>query len=150
MKNLALIVFFMCALFSCKKNDKLDSEQYPEFDIKQFPQTWQLVKMTSSMSNIVVTGADLAWKESYLLNSDGTFTKSREYDGKQTKASGTFAFKEQKTDGKYLELTYESDNNLIESCFLGQTETLRLETDNYIVGGSAACDGPGLEYRRTQ
>lgn len=151
MKNLMLIAFLMGVLFSCKKSDKLESEQYREFDIKQYPQTWQLVKMYGQTPNSEITGDKMAWQESYQLSSDGTFTKSRKYNGIETKASGTFTFKEQKPDGTFLELAYETSNSLIGSCYSASLkEILWLKADNYIVGTWAYCDGPGLEYRRTQ
>lgn len=151
MKNLMFIAFLMGVLFSCKKNDKLESVQYQEFDIKQYPQTWQLVKMYGQTPNSETTGDKMDWQESYQLNSDGTFIKSRKYNGMETKASGIFAFKDQKTDETFLELTFEKANNLIGSCYSASLkEILWLKTDNYIVGTWSYCDGPGLEYRRTK
>lgn len=151
MKNLMLIAFLIGVLFSCTKSDKLEPEQYREFDIKQYPQTWQLVKMYGQIPNSETEGDKMEWQESYILNSDGTFTKSREYDGKKTSASGTFVFKEQKPDGTFVELTFEKTNSLIGSCYSSSLkEILWMKSDNYIVGTWSYCDGPGLEYRRVQ
>lgn len=139
MKNLIFISLLICSLFSCSEDDKFNFEQYP--------QKWQLVKMTGQIPNSEVTGANMEWQESYMLNSDGTFTKYRERSGILTEASGTFAFKDL-SGGKYLELTYESDNDIIGSCYSEPSESLWLKSKNKLMGTWSYCDGPGLEYRR--
>ena len=94
----------------------------------------------------------MAWQEFYLLNSDGTFKKSRDQKGVLTEASGTFSFKTV-SDEKYLILTYKTNSPIIESCTsIALTESLWIKnnTTNKMIGGSAACDGPDLEYERTE
>ncbi|MBE9491359.1 MAG: hypothetical protein IMY70_00620 [Bacteroidetes bacterium] len=139
MKNLIFISILTCTLFSCSKDD--------EFDFEQYPQKWQLIKMTGQIPNSETTGTNMEWQEYYILNSNGTFTKSRERRGILTEVSGTFVFKDL-SDKKYLELTYESDNAIIGSCFSEPGESLWLKSENRLMGTWSYCDGPGLEYER--
>jgi hypothetical protein len=149
MKNLIFLSFFICSVISCSKNEKSDLVQYHQvFDSKLFPQKWQLVKMTGNIPNSETTGVAMNWQESYLLNSDGSFTKSRKRDGKLTEGSGTFVFKDI-SGGKYLELTYLSASDIIGSCNADHTEGFWLRSDK-LVGTWSYCDGPGLEYERVK
>lgn len=142
MKYLLIIVFFTCALFSCKKKT--------EFNIEKFPQKWQLVLMSGQIANSETKGSNMAWQESYALNADGTFIKSRERNGSVSKASGKFSIKDS-PDGKYLLLTYSTSNDLIGSCSsIEKTETLTVNSDIRLLSTWSACDGPGLEYKRTE
>jgi hypothetical protein len=94
----------------------------------------------------------MAWQEFYLLNSDGTFIKSRVLNGVTTEASGTFSFKTV-SDEKYLTLTYKTSNSIIGSCTpqsLKEELWTKITTTNRMMSAWAACDGPGLEYERTE
>lgn len=138
MKNLLFISLLIYILFSCTKDN--------EFDIEQYPQKWQLIKMTGGIPDSETTGTNMEWQEFYLLNSNATFIKSRERDGILTEESGHFLF-EDLSDGKYLVLSYETDNSLIGSCYSSSLkETLILESHNRLISTWSACDGPGLEY----
>ena len=141
MKNLFLVLVTISFLITCSKED--------QFDIEKYPQKWQLVKMYGETSESEVKGENMEWQEYYLLNSDGTFTKHREWDGSQIEASGTFSFTEG-TDGKYLELYYEVNSEIIGSCTGNNTETLWLRSNNKLSGTWSYCDGPGLEYERVE
>lgn len=137
MKKVLFICFLIGTLISCKRESGLD----------QYPQKWQLIKMTGQIPNSETTGIEMEWQEIYLLNSNGTFTKSRERDGILKEESGTFTFKNL-SDGKYLELNYESNNDLIGSCFSEPREMLWVRSESMMQGTWSSCDGPGLEYRR--
>jgi hypothetical protein len=139
MKRIFFIYLFIGTLFSCSR----------EFDYDQFPQKWQLTKMTGQISESGVSGSDMDWQESYLLNSNGTFIKSRERNGILTEVSGTFTFKDL-WDGKYLELNYESGNALIGSCYSEPKELLWVRSESRMDGTWSYCDGPGLEYERVR
>jgi hypothetical protein len=139
MKNLVLIPLFIFTLISCTKNKD-----------EVFPQKWQLIKMFGGQIGYYEsTGTDMAWQEYYLLNSNGTFTKHRERDGKVIEASGTFTFKN-KSDGKYFYLTYNSGGQIIGNCSSNNIETLLLKSGNNLFNTWADCDGPGLEYTRIE
>jgi len=141
MKNLIFISLLLCAFLSCTKDEK--------FDIEQYPQKWQLIKMTGQIPDSETTGTDMEWQEFYLLNSNGTFIKSREQNGIFSEESGNFAY-EDLSDGTYLLLTYESDNAIIGNCTLDLEEVLKLKSDIRLISTWCACDGPGLEYERIE
>lgn len=141
MKNSLLVLLVICLSFSCSKDDNFDPGKYP--------QKWTLVKMTGQISNSETTGENMEWQEYYLLKSDGTFIKNRVRDGIDYEESGSFTFAD-KTDGKFLELTYDADNEIIGSCNANQTESLWLKSENKLVGTWSYCDGPGLEYERKE
>ena len=142
MRKLLSIALVMCTFFSCARDD--------DFKFRQYPQKWQLVKTTGQVANAApLTGAAMPWQEDYLLNSDGTFTKSRSQDGAVTEASGSYAF-ENLSDGNYLILTFNSENALIGNCTAEPKEVLAVQTNEVLHSTWNACDGPGLEYRRIE
>lgn len=96
-----------------------------------------------------VIGDDMDWQEYYILASDGTFVKSRDYGGKAIVANGLYEVSELE-DGKYLKLVYGSYSELIGNCSNSTEEYLRFQTANSLIGTWWACDGPGLFYERTQ
>lgn len=139
MKKLVLIPVFICSLFSCSNKD--------EFNPEHFPQKWKLVSMTGQIPG-TLTGAEMAWQEFYLFNSDGTFKKSRERNGVLVEAGGTFSI-DKASDGNYLTLVYPADNEIIGSC-TGLKEILRVRSNNLLSSTWWNCDGPGLEYNRVE
>ena len=141
MKNLILVCLIVFTTWSCSKDDK--------FGIDNYPQKWTLIEMSGQIPNSETTGDDMEWQEYYLLKPDGTFIKHRERDGIDYEAIGIFTFVDE-SDGKYLELNYNSDNEIIGSCYANQTESLWLKSDHKLHGTWSYCDGPGLEYERTE
>lgn len=141
MRKLVLSTVLFCLFISCSKD--------ADFDASQFPQKWQLVKMTGSKLNWETTGADMEWQEFYFFKSDGTFIKSRERNGKISEAFGNFAYKDL-ADGKYIELSYQTNFDIISSCYSNQAESLWLISENKLIGTWSHCDGPGLEYERVE
>jgi hypothetical protein len=146
MKNVLFIFIIIWALDSCTKESYLDSYKKESFPAN-FPQKWQLISMSGQIPNSTTTGHDMEWQESYFLNSDGTFSKSRERNGILTEASGTFEIKNL-SDGLFLELSYNSATTLIASCTPGLKETLWVRSESKMSGTWSYCDGPGLEYER--
>jgi hypothetical protein len=140
-KKYLLCLFLICSLSTCTGDDELEPDQ--------FPQKWQLVKMTGEMVNSESTGDDMDWQEYYILKSDDTFTKFREREGLLSEASGTFEFANT-LEVKYLELSYPRENELIGNCVQEPRERLVLESDDILLGTWSACDGPGLEYKRVK
>ncbi|MEE9431655.1 MAG: hypothetical protein V3V16_11475, partial [Melioribacteraceae bacterium] len=65
-------------------------------------QKWNLIKMTGNFVGSATTGNDMEWQESYILNKDRTFLKTRVRNKKATKVSGNFKYKTI-SDEKYLE-----------------------------------------------
>lgn len=143
--NMKKIIFgsvIICTMLSCSKDDDFVSDQYP--------QKWKLIEMSGSIANVPPsTGSDMAWQEYYILNSDSTFIKARETDNVVMQEAGTFTFKEL-SDGKYFELVYKSDNDLIGNCTSEAKELLKLNSEKKLTGTWWACDGPGLKYERVE
>jgi hypothetical protein len=133
-----LLFLFVIILISCSK----------EFDLDKFPQEWKLTSMSGNQitPTSIITGAEMPWQETYILNSDGTFTKSRNRDGIITNASGTFEFKNGPNE-KYLELSFLTGISLVASCTLGK-EILLVISETKLQGTWSSCDGIGLEYER--
>jgi hypothetical protein len=133
-----LLFLFVIILTSCSK----------EFDPDKFPQEWKLISMSADQiaPAIIKTGSEMEWQETYTLNSDGTFTKSRNRDGIITEASGTFVFKDISNE-KYFELSFFTGISLLASCTPGK-EMMWVISETKMQGTWNACDGIGLEYER--
>ena len=136
-------IVILCGILSisCSKNDELD--------MSEFPQKWELVKMTGSIPNSETTGDEMEWQEFYIFNQDNSFIKNRERDGSTTEVSGTYELIEDSTETVF-KLSFTTDNMLIGNCVQETIETLILINPNLIRGTWEACDGPGLEYERTE
>lgn len=144
-----LIVLFSFGIVACV-SDNSGKEDSILLKDGQFPQTWELVSMSGMVANVPpTTGDEMAWQEVYLLNGDGTFIKSRDYEGSSIIGTGLYE-KLELEDGEYFKFSYESDNDIIGNCTKETIEYLRFETANSLIGTWWACDGPGLFYNRTQ
>jgi hypothetical protein len=140
MKNLTLLASLISIIISCS-SDK-------EIDIQTDTEKWQLTEMTGNIANVPpLTGSGMNWQEWYLLNSNHTFTKTREQDGATRTATGTYAITVL-SDGKYIEFTYETGSELAGSCTLASVEQLRFINEDKLMGTWAYCDGPGLTYKK--
>ena len=128
-------------LFSCI--DDVDNVE------EQYPQQWQLVRMTGSLNGSEKSGRYLDWQEFYLFKADGTFLKSRVQDGIRTSVTGTFV-REDTEDEHLLILTFDEASEIIGSCDPELKESLILLSSSLLISSWPACDGPGLEYRRFQ
>ena len=122
MKKISFIFSLFVVISSCSKSD-----------IDNFPQKWQLA-------------TQMAYQESYILNSDGTFIKTRELNGTITKASGTFQF-EKTNQGKLFLLDFATQDPIIESCS-GTREILSVKSDKILLSTWPECDGSSLEFHR--
>lgn len=150
MKNAIITLLVLASLYSCTKesDDTLEPVNYVG--------SWKLVKMTGNWIGSEYTGSDMAWQETYLINDDATFTKTRVNEDTTIIASGTYNFAE---DGlldesevdirTYIVFTYDAPNNIIGSCFSNSTtENLYFDSKNKLISTWNACDGPGLEYAK--
>ncbi|MBC7846226.1 MAG: hypothetical protein H7Y10_07015 [Flavobacterium sp.] len=141
MKCLALIITFLTVFSSCTK-DTEEATTTAEYYGK-----WTLVKMSGSIINSVRTGTAMEWQEYYLFKNDGTFEKHRIRNSVETKAVGTYTRIDYQ-DGKYLELLYANNSEIIGSCYGNLNEELYFATDTTLSSSWNACDGPGLEYQK--
>jgi hypothetical protein len=143
MKRLTFIIAFLTIFSSCTK----DTEETRAVTTADYLEKWTLVKMSGSIPNSESTGTAMEWQEYYLLNNDGTFTKSRIRNKIETKVTGTYTTIHYQY-GKYLELTYLNDNEIIGNCFGDLKEHLYFKANNNLSSDWSACDGPGLEYQK--
>lgn len=139
MKKYICLIGFVVAILSCSKDKS-------PFDSMRFPQKWKLVQISSEMG-IVSSGEDMEWQETYELQADGTFTKTREKNAEIVSASGTFSY-EEFSDDPYLVLMYNSESPIIGNCSAEAKEELAVKEDLSLVSTWQACDGPGLVYER--
>lgn len=142
MKRLTLIITFLVVFSSCTKDTEeatITADYYGK---------WTLVKMSGSRINSVTTGTEMEWQESYWFKNDGTFEKLRIRNTVETKAVGTYT-RIDRQDGKYLELVYANNSEIIGSCYGNLKEELYFAADATLSSTWNACDGPGLEYQKT-
>ena len=144
MKKLIFLTLFSCIFFSCKKDTCNDMV----FDQNKYPQKWKLIEMAENFQTKVTTGANMPWQESYVLDVNGTFIKTRLQDGQTSEGTGSYTIHVDYANAKYIQLKYDTLNNIIGSCY-SQEEYLRFEADK-LISSWAACDGPGLTYQRTE
>ncbi len=141
MKKQILFLMIIGILFSCNKNDdgiNLETEIIGN---------WKLIQMTGSIPNSETTGIEMEWQETYRLNADGTFEKSRDRDGVITEVSGTYNIIDL-SDGKYLEFIFNDESQIIGSCYSGLKEEMFIQSENTFSSTWRACDGPGLVYEK--
>ena len=138
MRFTIVLLSLLILSISCNENNTTENQE--------FPQTWQLVKMTGSLVDSEVTGDDMEWQETIGFNDKGEFLKSRTTDGLVVKAFGTFTMKTEGNETFYI-LKYKNDSPLIANCIGDFSEYLAIR-DTLLVGTWNACDGPGLEYKK--
>ncbi|MCB7479632.1 hypothetical protein LGQ90_00005 [Gramella sp. ASW11-100T] len=114
----------------------------------EYPQKWQLFKMSSSMPGSEITGEDMEYQEYYLFKKNNTFIKTRIEDGIEISFEGSFSIVNQNNEQGFL-LEFNEENRLIGNCSNKPEEYLYLDKDNEILLNNWwACDGPGLFYEQ--
>ncbi len=146
MRKLFLALLTVCLIMSCSKEG---NEIEKQFDSEKYPQKWTLIEMSGQIPNSEATGENMEWQEYYILKSDGTFIKHREWDGIDSDATGTFSFVNINED-KFIELVHAIGSDIVGSCYGNQNESLWLKSDKKLTGTWSACDGPGLVYERIE
>ncbi len=146
MKKTILLLAIFSSLYSCTK------ESDDEAEIFEYTGEWQLVKMTGNFAGSETTGLDMEWQETYNLNKDDTFTKTRVRGDSTTTVSGTYILSDAKNYEfpnnvrMFLELNHNSQI-ILESCrSTSNLEQLYFNTNNRLLSLVEQCDGPGLEY----
>ncbi|EIA07480.1 hypothetical protein [Flavobacterium frigoris] len=109
---------------------------------------WELYQMSGNIPNGETTGAAMEWQEYYFFNTDGSFTKSRTRNGTKTEISGTYIITKIQEES-FLELTYKTNSELIGSCYGNNKEELTILPNSVLSSSWKNCDGPGLEYKKT-
>ncbi|MGG6231121.1 hypothetical protein [Tenacibaculum sp. SDUM215027] len=141
MKKQILFLMIVGILFSCNKNNNGDNLE------TQVVGNWKLIQMTGSIPNSETTGTEMEWQETYQLNPNGTFLKSRNRDEVITKASGTYKIVDS-SDGKFLEFNFNDESEIIGSCYSNLKEEMFFRSKNTFSSIWNACDGPGLKYKK--
>jgi len=148
MKNLILILAFVISLCSCtKETDDVISNL-------EIAGKWELVKMTGSVTDSETTGSDMEWQETYIINEDETFAKTRVHGDSTITVSGTYTLTEEGLLDEsesdviiYIAFLHNSDSKIIGNCNSSRTtEYLYITSNNKLKSTWEACDGPGLEY----
>ncbi|MCF0059847.1 hypothetical protein [Dyadobacter sp. CY356] len=150
MKNLLFLTAVFGILLSCSHKEDDPEGLAAKFISEKFPQKWQLVSIQGNISNMPPkTGSKMEWQEFYLLNADGTLSKTRERDGVIRTITGKYSFKSIGIDN-FLEVTYDSDSDIIGNCYGTPTEELFIKSNVQFESTWQACDGPGLVYNRVE
>jgi hypothetical protein len=150
MKNFFLLTAVFGILLSCSQKEDNPQGLAKRFSSEKFPQKWQLVSMQGNIANMPPqTGSKMEWQEFYLLNADGTLNKTRERSGITTTITGKYSFKSVGKEN-FLELTYDSDSDIIGNCYGTPTEELFITSEIEFKSTWQACDGPGLVYNRVE
>ncbi|MGS2739686.1 hypothetical protein [Sinomicrobium sp. M5D2P17] len=139
-------VFLAFLFFSCSDDDNDSSVDNPLLN-NSYPQEWKLFEMTPSRQDSVISGEDMEWQETYVLNDDDTFVKTRVMDNDTLTGEGTFVIV-QDGDQTGVSLTYTDDSNpVIGTCSNDNKEYLGMDAkENVLVNNLQVCDGPGLFY----
>jgi hypothetical protein len=122
-------------------------------DLSEFGQ-WELVIAQGSWPVDGTLNYDPGFEEYYSFNANGTFSRTRMQGENVTSASGVYERIEatHEHDKKfirfYLQLNYESGEELIGSCVGGGVEGLYLHKEGHIQNTWGACDGPTYIYHR--
>lgn len=144
MKKQILFLMIIGILFSCNKNDDGNSTDNLETEIIG---NWKLIQMTGNIPDSETTGADMEWQETYRLNTDGTFQKSRNRDGIITEVSGTYNLVDSSNE-RFIEFIFSDENEIIGSCYSNLKEEMFFQSNNTLSSTWSACDGPGLKYEK--
>jgi len=152
MKNLILLFAAIASFYSCTK------ETDDMAEILEYTGKWELIKMTGSLEGSEYTGLDMEWQESYMINENRTFTKTRIQGDEIITISGTYSindeesFDESESEVKnYIRMFYDTKSSIISSCgFESETEFLYFISNKNLVNTWNSCDGPGLEYIKKQ
>jgi hypothetical protein len=109
---------------------------------------WELYKMSGRIANSESTGMEMEWQEYYFFNTDGSFTKSRTSNGVKTEISGIYIISKLQ-EASFLELTYKTASDITGSCYVNNKEELNILPNSILSSTWKNCDGPGLEYEKT-
>lgn len=140
MKKLNILLASLIVLFSCSNEDQ---NLYKKYQGK-----WELTQMSGNFPNSETTGSDMEWQEFYLLNTDGTFKKTRERNGVVTEATGRYHLVNSSNEN-LIEFVYQSQNEIIGSCYPDiPKEEMHFQSNNILLSNWEQCDGPGLKYEK--
>ncbi|MEL4308547.1 hypothetical protein [Joostella sp. CR20] len=141
-------IFLLFGLLSCSSDD--DNTVENNAPTTTIYGIWNLIEMQGSTPNSTTTGDAMEWQESYVFNTNNTFTKTRfdKNTEETTEASGTFEWVENENQLQF-KLTYTDESIIVGSC-TGTSEENLIINDSYQLKNTwNECDGPTLTYQRT-
>lgn len=103
------------------------------------------MQITGSIPNSEMFGNEMECQETYRLNADGIFLKSRDRDGVVTEVLGMYNLINNSNE-PLLELIFDSD--IVGSCTYKNIETMSLQSKTILLSTLNTCDGPGLKYEK--
>lgn len=145
-KSLGSLIILL-TIFSC-------SVESPLKKATNITGEWVLVKMHGQIPNSETTGTDMEWQESYNLEEDGTFKKTRIRNNDTTIVTGTYKLTEEgytiheEQVNTFVEFFHDSENQIIENCTSDLVEYLYVTANIRMISTAEACDRPGLEYEQ--
>lgn len=144
----SLFILFAAVFLSC--SDKEEPSVEPNLIGE-----WVLVQTEGQFAGSKQTGSEMPFQETYVLQNDGSFTKTRLKDGEEIKATGTFEVTE---TSEFLHVEeaiasvffhHNTQNPLIATCYSSSlTEELYLTTGGELISLHHTCDGLGLQYEQ--
>ncbi|MEP6805826.1 MAG: hypothetical protein ABI892_14960 [Flavobacterium sp.] len=145
MKKFGIVIILMLSLISCS-SEKNDADSKATV-LTDYYGKWTLIKMSGSFINSETTGSKMEWQETYVFNTDGTFTKTRVKNNITTVSSGTFVLTN--IDNKTgFALTHKEKSSIIGNCHGDLSEFLSVNQDGLLQSSWQMCDGPGLIYKK--
>ena len=114
---------------------------------------WVLVQTSGQVPDSEETGEDMPFQETYTVNEDGSFTKTRITEGEEKTATGTYEVSEtteviNDEEVKLVYFVHESESLLATCSSSTLTEDLYLTPDGKLISLYMECDGIGLQYEK--
>ena len=125
MKNKIIFLMIIGVLSSCNEHEESINLE------TEIIGTWKLIQMNGNTPNSETTGSEMEWQETYELNMNGTFQKSRERDGIIKEVSGTYNLTNNSKE-QLLELNFNGESEIIGSCISNTKETLIFQSENCV------------------
>lgn len=139
MKKLSSLLILLIVLASCANDVKESTANNQE--------KWVLIEMHGSTPNSKTTGDNMEWQEFYVLNSNGTFKKSRKKNGISNEISGVYKVVDS-INPNMLELTYNNASEIIGNCTSDLKEYMNFKSETVFSSTWQQCDGPSLKYEK--
>jgi len=144
MKKIGLLIVLLISLTSCSNDDNNNKPT------KAYHGKWNLTVMDrikSPFANYIIV---LEWEESYIFNSNGSFSKTRIMDNKTSTISGFYSVVET-SDKTHFTLLYGASNEMIASCTGNLIENLYItNSTGRLYNTWETCDGPLLIYDKSK
>lgn len=129
------------ALYAC-------STDY-DFTINNPTQKWELVKISGKLLDSEISGNTMDFQETYIINSDSTFIKTRTKNTEIWILRGTYNYMTYKNNN-YIIFNYDMASPIIGNCSNNLNEVLLFSSKTESTNTWFECDGPKLDYRKIE